>query len=194
MIFKLNQQNEDSAWRLAKSVLLKGKVIVCPTDTLYGFSALATKSAAIKKIYRLKDRQGKAGAIILVSSLAMLKRYAFVSRAQEAWLRQVWPGKVSVILKSKNNLPKAILGQDKSLAVRLPKNPFLIKLIKQLNCPIISTSVNHTGEAPLIDINDFTKYFPDKAVALIVDSGKLKSKASRLVDLRDYPEIKVLRH
>ena len=54
--------------------LKKGKVIAYPTDTIYGLGCDALNMPAIKKIYKIKQRHGK-GFIILVSSLAMAKKY-----------------------------------------------------------------------------------------------------------------------
>ena len=68
----------------------RGKVIVYPTDTIYGLGCLATNKKAINKIYKIKKREKKKPLLILVDSLAMAKRYCYVSKEQEKYLRRVW--------------------------------------------------------------------------------------------------------
>ena len=100
---------------------------------------------------------------------------------------------VTVILENRNNLPVELTGGLNSLAVRLPKSEFLIKIICQGGFPIVSTSLNKTGQPPLNNVKNLEKYFehlPD----LAVDAGECeRAKPSRLVDLRDIKNIRVIR-
>ena len=193
----------------------RGKVIVYPTDTIYGLGCLATNKKAINKIYKIKKREKKKPLLILVDSLAMAKRYCYVSKEQEKYLLRVWcltphpPFRrgafraVTVILKSRGVLPKELTGGADSLAVRLPKNDFLIKIIKAVKCPIVSTSVNIRGEKPLINVKNLGMYFRTprtplirgaiKLPNLVVDAGKLKNKPSRIIDITDIENVKLLR-
>lgn len=183
----------------------KGKIIIYPTDTIYGFGCLATSKKAINKIYKIKKRKKGKPLLILVSSLAMLKKYCYISNKQEEFLKSVWKFKaphthlckggksaVTVILKSKGFLPKELAGGGNSLAVRLPRNEFLFKIIKKVGWPIVSTSANISGREYSGSVEKISKLFGDK-VDLIIDGGKLNNKPSRIIDLRDVGNIKVVR-
>ncbi len=173
--------------------LKRGLVIAYPTDTVYGLGCDARNSEAIKRINKIKGERGKKPLLVLISDFEMLKRYCFVNLEQTEYLEKVWPGAVTVVIKRRPILPEALTGGLNSLAVRLPKNDFLIKIINEAGWPIVSTSLNKKGEKPLTDVKNLEKHFkylPD----LIIDAGECeKTKPSRLVDIRDAKNIKVLR-
>lgn len=181
--------------------LKQGLVIVYPTDTIYGLGCNALNEKAIKKINKIKNRNNKKAKkqeikkplLILINGYKMLRKYCFINQRQEEYLKSIWPGPVTVILKCRPNLSTELTGGLNSLAVRLPDNDFLIKVIDEVGFPIVSTSLNKKGEKPLSNVKNLEKYFtylPD----LAIDAGKCKkTKPSRLVDLRDVENIKVLR-
>lgn len=175
--------------RAMASKLRQGQVAIFPTDTIYGLSCLADHQSAIKKIYRLKKRRADKPLIILVSSLAMAKSFAKISRLQENYLKKFWSDKAApttVILESRGFLP-SIIGQGRNtLALRLPKNSFLIKIIKELKKPIVSTSLNISGQDNLLDLKDLEFFWHKRSLRpdLVVDAGpSRRKKASRLIDL-----------
>jgi len=95
-------------------------------------------------------------------------------------------------LKRRPILPDELTGGLNSIAIRLPKNDFLIKIINQAGFPVVSTSLNKKGGKPLLEVKNLEKYFkylPD----LAVDAGTLKGKPSRLVDIRDIKNVKIIR-
>jgi len=169
-----------------------GRVVVLPTDTIYGLSCRADDAKAVRRIKRLKGRDAKKPLIVLVSDFKMLKKYAALGREQEKFLRRIW-GRVeaklkptTVILKSKNNLPLTLIGPGGSLAVRLPKSKFLIKIIGAVKRPLVSTSLNLSGQPPLSNLRRLTDYFSTgQTPDLVVDAGPSgRTKPSRLIDLR----------
>ncbi len=67
--------------------LNRGKVVVYPSDTIYGVGCIAMNRTAIKKILKLKKRDKNKGLIILVDSIAMAKRYCQINLEQEKILK-----------------------------------------------------------------------------------------------------------
>lgn len=167
-----------------------GKILVLPTDTIYGFSARADIDKGIKKIKRIKKRGKDKPFILLVSDVKMLKKYVFLSKNQEAILKNIWfknKRPSTVILNSRNNLSPELKTKDSSLALRLPKSDFLIKIIKELDVPIVSTSLNFSGQEPILNLELIkNNYFEDKLKPnLLVNKGISRTKrSSRLIDLR----------
>ena len=178
---------------LIADYLKRGMVIAYPTDTVYGLGCDARNSVAIKRINKIKGAKRNKPLLILISDFKMLKKYCFISPPQTDYLKKIWPGPVTVILKRRPNLPKELTGGLNSLAVRLPENDFLIKIINDAGFPIVSTSLNKKGDKPLRNPQNLEKHFkylPD----LAVDAGECeKTKPSRLVDIRDVKNIKVIR-
>lgn len=185
--------------------LRAGKVAVLPTDTIYGLSCLAAAKKAIAKIYQIKQRKEKQPLLVLVSSLRMLEKYAFVSAQQKQYLRALWPWAFSafassakkpttVILAGRKNLPNNINAENDSLAFRLPNSEFLLNIIKKCKAPLVSTSLNISGQENISDLRDLHKIFSRHKPDFAVDAGILKkAKPSRLIDLRDLKNIKIIR-
>ena len=179
--------------------LKQGQVVVLPTDTIYGLSCLAKNVRAIKKIYNLKKREPHKPLIVLMSDLNMVKKFTFVSSRQEKFLKKIWSSQeapTTVILKSRGKLPMEISSQVDGLAIRLPKLKFLIKIIKAVNHPLISTSLNLSGQPEIKRVKNLENYFPIKKNQpdLVVDIGSSpRKKASRLIDLRREDQVIVLR-
>lgn len=175
---------------LVAGSLKAGQVLVLPTDTIYGLSCLATNLRAIKKIYHIKKRDPRKPVLVLISDLAMAKKYAQVTKKQATLLKYFWSNRsepTTVILKNKHKLPEALTKNSDGLALRLPKSKFLIKIIEKTGCPLVSTSLNFSGQADITNLKKLTQYFPQKADRpdLVIDTGPApRRKPSRLVDLR----------
>lgn len=196
MYLKINQNKTTSAeLALIVKALHQGKIIIYPTDTIYGLGCLATKAEAINKIKAIKKRDANKPLLILVSSLYMAKRYCFVSKKQEIILRELWNGHrpTSVILRHRKLLPQELNPKQEGLAVRLPKSDFLRKIIRTSGVPLVSTSFNISGQPVWNQVS----FLADKKLGkadpdLIIDGGKLNHKASRIVDLTSL-KLKIIR-
>lgn len=173
--------------------LKREKVIAYPTDTVYGLGCDARNAKAIKKINRIKSENAKNPRLVLISDFKMLKQYCLVNLEQRKYLEKIWPGPTTVILKSRLNLPTELTGGLNSLAVRLPKSEFLVKIISEAGFPVVSTSLNKKGEKLLTNAQNLEKSFK-YLPGLVIDAGECKNtKPSRLVDIRDIKNVKVLR-
>jgi len=189
--------------------LKRGKIIVYPTDTIYGLGCLASNSRAVNKLLKIKKRSEKNGLIILIKSYCMLHDYCYITPKQEKYIRSIWPPTTreahdpefrynkppaTFILKGRAGLAKDVYGKGNSLAVRLPKNNFLIKILSVVNQPIISTSLNLTGGKPLKSVSQIDRIFKNLKPDLVIDAGIIKVvKPSQLIDVRDMNNIKILR-
>jgi L-threonylcarbamoyladenylate synthase len=188
---KFNKKNIEKA----SSSLKNGAIIVLPTDTIYGISSLAENLQAIKKINKIKNREQKKSFIILMSDYEMIKKYCIINKEQEKILKNFWSKNkkpTTIILNSNKTLPKEILNNN-SLAVRIPQKNFLKKIIKETQQPIISTSLNISGKKHLENLDKIEKYFQKDKPDLCFNIGELKGQASKIIDLRDVKNIKIIR-
>lgn len=187
---------------------LSGKVVVYPTDTVYGLGCIATNKKAIDKIKLIKKRDKEKPFLFLVKSFCMAKKYAKINKKQDDYLRTVWPSiKASkktlseaqnnpktIIFDSRGLLPSSIDSEMKSIALRLPKNDFLSTMLKKIDLPIVSTSLNLSGEKTIEDLDDVERVFKEVKPDLIINAGRLKSKKpSSIIDIRDINNIKKIR-
>lgn len=196
MYLKIEPKNITSAeLALIVKALKRGAVIVYPTDTIYGLGCLASDVKAINKIKKIKKRDKNKPLLILVSSLNMTKQYCFISKKQELILKELWLSArpTSIILRHRNRLPEQLVSKHLGLAVRLPKSVFLRKMIRLAGGPIVSTSFNISGEPVWNQVNFLAnKTLGKQDPELIIDGGSLRSKASKVIDLRGN-KLKIIR-
>jgi len=132
-------------------VLKKGGVILYPTDTVWGLGCDATIPKAIDRIIQIKKRPENKSMIILLDLTEKLFQYVdnipeiafdFINSIQTP---------LTIIYPKAKNLPKNLVAQDGSIAIRIVRDDFCKKLINMLNKPLVSTSANLSGEpTPLI--------------------------------------------
>jgi len=171
--------------------LNKGGIIICPTDTVYGFLADAGNKKAVEKIFKIKKRLRSKPLPVFISDIRTAKELAEINKDQEKLLKKYWPGKYTLILKRKKGL-KLYDGAKDTIALRIPKHNFLNNLLKKINKPLVQTSVNISGQDTLLKISDIINQF-NKSDILILDAGNLKKiKPSKILDLTEN-KIKVLR-
>ena len=183
---------KNSGEKIIVSILLSGGIGVFPTDTLYGVIGSAFKKETVERIYKLRKRDFKKPMIILISSLNDLKIFDIkLNKKQKDILKNLWPGKISIVLDCPLKKFSYLHRGMKTLALRFPKSKQLINILKKTG-PLIATSANIAGKKPATSFIEAKKYFKDK-VDFYVDAGKLKSKPSTLVRLDRNGDITVLR-
>lgn len=185
----------------AASTLKRGGVVICPTDTVYGFLADALNKKAVEKIYRIKKRTKSKPLPLFVKDLKTAKAIAEIGARQEEVLKQHWPGKHTFVLKRKQVDVGRLLvygAGGETIAIRIPKHKFLNDLLQKINKPLAQTSVNLSNKPPLTKAGDIKKFIAGFAgmsgsLILIVDGGHLKrAKPSKIIDLTG-GENKILR-
>jgi L-threonylcarbamoyladenylate synthase len=162
------------------SLLLKeGSIGVIPTDTIYGIVGSALDKDIVQKIYKLKRRSQKKPMIILISSIKDISKFNVkITSEQKKVLKDIWPGKVSVILDCEKESFKYLHRGTKKLAFRMPRKKILLEILKKSG-PLVAPSANWEGYPPATKISEGKKYFSDKVFYL--NGGILKGKPSTLI-------------
>jgi len=172
----------------------QGKVIVLPTDTVYGLIADATNKKSVDRLFKTKKRKKEKPVPIFVKDIKMAKKLAYINKNQEKFLKKVWPGKVTVVLERKKG--QNLYGLDrKTVAIRIPNYRFLNILLKKINRPLTGTSANISGKPTSTKIKEVINQFKNQKHQpdLIIDARNLpKNRPSKVIDLRGR-KIKILR-
>lgn len=167
------------------TILGKGGVIATPTDTVYGLLADATNSEAIEKIYRIKGREGEKALPIFVENMEAAKEIVYISPEQESFLAQVWPGKVSAVIPLKEGAPLATnaIQKNRTVALRVPSHPLLLKILRAYKKPLTGTSANRSGQPNCLDIDSIKKQLAEHLPDFIIEGGVLpESQPSTIVN------------
>ncbi|MFH0852301.1 MAG: L-threonylcarbamoyladenylate synthase [bacterium] len=170
----------------AVEIILRGGIVVAPSDTVYSIVADATNERAVKMVFKMKKRPDTNPVSVIVRDLEMTKKLAFVDSRIEKILGAVWPGAITVVLQKKYNLPELVTAGKRTIALRFPDYKLLYYLISAVGRPLTATSATILGEKAMINAervaSQFRKEFfrPD----LILDAGELKfCEPSTVLDL-----------
>ncbi|HEY5152535.1 MAG TPA: L-threonylcarbamoyladenylate synthase [Candidatus Saccharimonadales bacterium] len=156
----------------AEHLLKPAAIGVIPTDTVYGLAARAADRAAADRLYKLKGRADKPGTLI-AADLQQLEDLGLKHRYLKA-VEQFWPAAVSVVIPV-SNPELSYLHQGKmSLAVRIPDDAKLQKLLRQTG-PLLTSSANHPGQTAAGTIEQAKLYFGQEA-DFYEDGGDLSNR------------------
>ncbi|MEK7452720.1 MAG: L-threonylcarbamoyladenylate synthase [Patescibacteria group bacterium] len=173
------------------NTLKKGGVGIMPTDTLYGIVSSALNKEAVERIYSLKKRNKEKPLIVLISSWSDLKIFLIDKKIYEERLKNIWPGKVSVILPSLSDDFSYLHRGIKKIAFRMPEDQGLRDFIGKTG-PLVAPSANLEGENPVKTIDEAKVSFQD-GVDFYIDGGFIDSLPSTLISFDDENNIVVKR-
>ena len=126
--------------------LKDGKVILYPTDTIWGLGCDPWHAEAVNKIYAIKQRPRNQPLLLLVDSIEMLRQYVKDLHPRIETLLHFHERPLTIIYRNPVNLPDHILASDGSIGVRICKREICNALIRGFGKPITSTSPNVSGK------------------------------------------------
>lgn len=172
-------------------VIKNGGVVIMPTDTIYGIIADATNEKAIQKVYEMKKRNENKPMLMLVNGIKMLNQYvSSINDIENKLIDELWPGALTIIF-NKKNVSDLLTGGLGTVGIRYPDNELLINIMNELNVPLLSTSVNVSGDASATCIDNINESILNN-VDYVYDVGECKGEASTIVVVKD-SELRVLR-
>jgi L-threonylcarbamoyladenylate synthase len=130
----------------ALSALQKGKVILYPTDTIWGLGCDATNENAVEKIYSIKKRPESKSMIVLVATERDILKYVAAPDLAVFDFIAAQSRPTTIIFDHAIGLADNLIAEDGSVAIRIVQDEFCRHLIKRLQKPIVSTSANISGD------------------------------------------------
>ena len=191
-IIKLKNNNYEKLEEIA-SLINNNKVIVFPTETVYGIGTNGLDRNAIEKLYKIKERTFSKPITLLVSSYEMICSVAnIISPLEKKIISNFFPGPITLILNKKKIVPNILTANTDTVGVRMPDNELILKLIEYCKLPIATSSANISGFPPSIDVENIYNCFKDK-VDLYIDGGKSRIGVPSTVVKVENNDIKILR-
>ena len=179
----------------AVDVMRRGGVILYPTDTVWGMGCDATCREAVDRIYAIKRRPDSKALIMLVDSMEMLERHvADIPEAAKALIDSS-DRPLTVVYERGVNIAPNLTAEDGSVGVRLTRHVFSAELCRRLGRPVVSTSVNHSGEAPAKFFGEIPQSLLDEADYVALSERELTDAAmpSKVVKVSNDGKIEILR-
>ncbi len=146
-ILKLNAaEPSDGELSRAAELLRQGRLVVFPTETVYGLGGNGTDAHAAERIYAAKGRPSDNPLIIHVAEPEDAERYAVTHPLYYRLAKAFMPGPLTVILPKKETIPLSVTGGLDSVAVRCPAHPVARRLIRLAGIPVAAPSANLSGK------------------------------------------------
>ena len=173
---------------LAAAAILSGKILIYPTDTVYGLGANPFNKQAVIRIFKVKNRPRSRPLPLAVSGEKMVDRIAFMTVKAHVLMERFWPGALTVVLEKKEGLLDAVAGGGNSVGVRAPNHQVPLALMRRTALPLVATSANLHGGVPPRDARDAISQIRSP-VDLVLDGGETNGIASTVVDLTKTPPV-----
>jgi L-threonylcarbamoyladenylate synthase len=172
-IQKINQKNPEPAVIWTAAHFLKNeKVIIHPTETIYGLAGIYLSKKALHKIIEIKSRDVKLPFSIMVNSIdQIISIIGKLPRWMEEFLQTIYPAAITVLLPRKVNLPVSYWNQFPFLGFRYPKHHLSNLMVEMVSSPIITTSANLSGTLAPARINEIPNQLLEQ-VSITLDGGE----------------------
>lgn len=156
----------------AVRILSNGGVIGFPTETVYGLAANIYSEEAIQRIFEIKQRPACNPLIVHVHDPVQLSEIVtdLPDKAQ-ALTSRFWPGPLTLILKKTDAVPAIVSGQRDTVAVRIPRHPIALELLRALEFPLAAPSANPFNRISPTSALHVENYFQD-LIPMVLDGGE----------------------
>ncbi|MCI8654540.1 MAG: threonylcarbamoyl-AMP synthase [Clostridia bacterium] len=191
--FKKEDLNDDIIQEVANG-LKEGKLVVFPTDTVYGIGTNAYNDNACKKVYEVKGRPMNKPLIVLIANIDMLKEIVNdISQVEQKLIDSLWPGPLTIIFKKKAGIfPDIVSAGDDYIRVRLVNEGIVAKLIQIVGVPVVAPSANLSGSPTGTKIKNIIRELGDK-VDYILDYGDIESDTTSTIVKVENERVVVIR-
>lgn len=177
----------------AAEYIKNGKLVLFPTETVYGIGADGFNSEAVKNIFIAKGRAQDNPLILHVSNIEMVEDIAeYITPLEYEIMDKFFPGPLTLILKRKGIVPDVVTASLDTVGVRMPANKIAHDLIELSGVPVAAPSANVSGKPSGTNVQDIFSELKNR-VDYIIDGGDtlvgLESTVIRVID----DEIHILR-
>ncbi|MBR8700985.1 Threonylcarbamoyl-AMP synthase [Fusobacterium sp. DD29] len=184
-VYNLENINLEEIGKLLK----EGKLIIYPTDTVYGVGGIMESEDAIRGVYSAKQRNFSSPLIVLVSDPTKMDKIAYIEAYNrekiEKLIKKFWPGGLTIILKKKPCVPDIMTANGDTVGVRMPNLQTSLDIIQSVGGLFPTTSANISGKATPRSFEELSEVFKQR-VDILVDGGKSPvGVASTIIDMSE---------
>jgi tRNA threonylcarbamoyl adenosine modification protein (Sua5/YciO/YrdC/YwlC family) len=193
--------HREEAIRLAGQALAEGRLIIFPTETVYGVGASAVHPEAVEALSRLKGRTPDKPFTLHLADPAEARRYAGpLPRAAERLIHKTWPGPITLVVPDRRpdrREPPGMIQDavycDDTVGLRCPRSDVGRAILRAAGVPVLGSSANLAGRPAPRTVQEALADLGGK-VSLAVDTGPtLLARASTVVRISPEGKLQVLR-
>ncbi|HEY4646104.1 MAG TPA: L-threonylcarbamoyladenylate synthase [Steroidobacteraceae bacterium] len=170
--------------RRAAEIIREGGVIVYPTDSCYALGCHLGDKEAMQRIRRIRMADETHHFTLVCRDLSEIARYARVDNRQYRLLRKYTPGPYTFLLRATRDTPKRLQNpKRRTIGIRIPDHPVPQLLLRELNEPIMSSTLLLPGEdLPQTDAREIRKRL-EQQVDVVLDGGHCGLEPTTVIDL-----------
>ena len=167
----------------AVSALKGGRLVVLPTDTVYGIGADAFDNSAVAALLAAKGRGRDMPVPVLVGSWHTIDGlvYSVPPPAREL-IRAFWPGALSLVVRQAPSLQWDLGDANGTVMLRMPLHPVAIELLREVG-PMAVSSANVSGRPAALTAADARDQLGDLVEVYLESGPSARQAASTIVDL-----------
>lgn len=167
----------------AISALKGGRLVVLPTDTVYGLGADAFDGAAVAALLAAKGRGRDMPVPVLVGSWHTIDGLVYsVPEAARQLIRAFWPGALSLVVQQAPSLQWDLGDAQGTVMLRMPLHPVAIELLREVG-PMAVSSANISGRPAAVTAADAREQLGDLVEVYLEAGPSAQGAASTIVDL-----------
>jgi len=178
------EQVDYKAVQEAAALLRQGGVLAYPTEAVWGLGCDPFNSRALQRLLLLKERDPSKGVILIAANIEQFKPWLTeITPAQQKVLEKSWPGPQTWLVKNNGYTPELIRGKHAKVALRVSDHPWVVALCEAFDGPIVSTSANTTGQAPLLNYEAIEQSFGGDLDMILNGALGSLNRPTRITDL-----------
>ncbi len=164
------------------------RVIIFPTDTVYGIGTKIFDIEGIEKIYKIKNRPYNKPLACLCYDINQINSIAYINDSAIKLINKFLPGPLTLILNAKEEVTNKI--GYKTIGIRIPNHKLALEILKE-NGPMLTTSVNDSGKKPLNEYEEIAQKYNNIVDKIYYSSEESSNLSSTVVSIID--DVKILR-
>ncbi len=172
-------------------ILKEDKALIFPTETVFGIGIKATSESNYERLVEIKKRPPDKPFTLMCSDISQFENLVEINDVTRKIIEHFMPGAITLILKTKKEVPHFIDLGTGFVGVRIPDDEFVLKMISKVGAPLLVPSANKSGETPALNSKVVYEYFKDDDVS-IVEGECINGLASTIIKI-DGEEISLIR-
>ncbi|MEM2759840.1 MAG: L-threonylcarbamoyladenylate synthase [Nitrososphaerales archaeon] len=174
----------DSSIEIAALEVRKGKVVVYPTDTVYGLGCDPYNDSAVESLLEIKGRERGKPMPLLCSSVDTACKIGKVEQDAKKLAERFWPGALTIVVTlNDRKISDKVTGRTGSIGLRVPDHPCALKLIDACGGVLIGTSANRSGFPSANDANEVLGSI--SGFDILIDGGRTSGIESTVLKIAD---------
>ena len=166
------------------------QILAFPTDTVYGVGVQYGNLEDLNRLKMAKHRPEEKPIPMMVSSVEQMEKVAVIDEKTKKIIDAFMPGALTIVVRLKEGISKEFTNGKDTIAIRMPDSSFVLDVIRRLDCPLMVSSANMSGEPTALTMEDALNQLPH--IDGIVQGECKQLMASTIVDCTG-PEFKILR-